>query len=216
MFGEEAEVRLTLEGPTVAEDNKATMADQTEQPPTKLLQTFKHPAAMRSMAKSPAVAWASFTKSATANQSHPGDEGHARRSARRLRLDFLSSLSRFPEFRSRSARPSGQVAVHELGLDAAGRPYFTMKLVKGRDSATSSNCPRRAGRLNLPRAVGALIKACQAVAFAHSKGVIHRDLAGQRRSAASAKLCDGLGLAKVTGRKTCTISACAWLTGHHH
>ena len=27
----------------------------------------------------------------------------------------------------------GIVAVHELGLDAAGRPYFTMKLVKGRD-----------------------------------------------------------------------------------
>jgi len=71
----------------------------------------------------------------------------------------------------------GIVAVHELGLDAAGRAYFTMKLVKGRDLGRIFELARAEQEgWNLPRAVGALIKACQAVAFAHTKGVIHRDL----------------------------------------
>jgi serine/threonine protein kinase len=36
----------------------------------------------------------------------------------------------------------GIVAVHELGLDAAGRPYFTIKLVKGLDLGRIRLCRR--------------------------------------------------------------------------
>jgi formylglycine-generating enzyme required for sulfatase activity/serine/threonine protein kinase len=71
----------------------------------------------------------------------------------------------------------GIVPVHELGLDAEGRVYFTMKLVKGEDlSAIFEKV--RTGRegWTLTRALGVLTKVCEAMAYAHAKQVIHRDL----------------------------------------
>src|SRR5688572_3812624 len=71
----------------------------------------------------------------------------------------------------------GIVPVHEAGFDPQGRPFFTMKLVKGRDLDEVFRLARKEEeRWNLPRAVGVLVKACQALAYAHSKGVVHRDL----------------------------------------
>ena len=71
----------------------------------------------------------------------------------------------------------GIVPVHEAGFDAEGRPFFTMKLVKGRDLDDVFRLARKEeDRWNLPRAVGVLVKACQALAYAHSKGVVHSDL----------------------------------------
>ncbi len=71
----------------------------------------------------------------------------------------------------------GIVPVHEVGFDPHGQPFFTMKLVKGRDLDEVFQLARaEAERWNLPRVVGVLVKACQALAYAHSKGVIHRDL----------------------------------------
>jgi serine/threonine protein kinase/formylglycine-generating enzyme required for sulfatase activity len=69
------------------------------------------------------------------------------------------------------------VPVHELGVDEAGRVYFTMKLVKGDDLKTvfESVAKRRDG-WTLPRVIEVLLKVCDAVAYAHAKGVIHRDL----------------------------------------
>jgi serine/threonine-protein kinase len=62
----------------------------------------------------------------------------------------------------------GIVPVHELGFNAQGQPFFTMKLVKGRDL---NEIFKLAGAeqegWNLPRAVAALVKACQALACAH-------------------------------------------------
>ena len=71
----------------------------------------------------------------------------------------------------------GIVPVYELAFDSEGHVYFTMKLVKGRELGEIFELvgEERDG-WNLSRAVGALVKACQAVAFAHAKGVIHRDL----------------------------------------
>jgi serine/threonine-protein kinase len=65
--------------------------------------------------------------------------------------------------------------VHALGELADGRPYFAMKLVKGRTLADLLEA--RAGPADdRPRLLGIFEQACQAVAYAHSKGVIHRDL----------------------------------------
>jgi len=71
----------------------------------------------------------------------------------------------------------GIVPVHELGLDAEGRVYFTMKLVKGRDlKAIFEQVQRGEEGWNETRALGVLLKVCEAMAYAHAKEVIHRDL----------------------------------------
>jgi serine/threonine-protein kinase len=69
----------------------------------------------------------------------------------------------------------GIVPVHALGRLPDGRPCFTMKLVQGRTLADLL-----AGRADptqgLPHFLGIFEQVCQAVAYAHSQGVIHRDL----------------------------------------
>ncbi len=71
----------------------------------------------------------------------------------------------------------GIVPVYEIGLDAQQQPYFAMKRVEGRtlESAFDSLA---AGDPNWTqaRALGVLQRVCEAVSFAHAKGVIHRDL----------------------------------------
>ncbi|MCP3915136.1 MAG: SUMF1/EgtB/PvdO family nonheme iron enzyme [bacterium] len=70
------------------------------------------------------------------------------------------------------------VPVHELGLDADGRLYYTMKLVRGRDLGEVIERVH-AGvdeDWTVQRALGVVLKVCDAIAFAHAKGVVHRDL----------------------------------------
>jgi serine/threonine-protein kinase len=65
--------------------------------------------------------------------------------------------------------------VHEIGRLDDGRPYFAMKLVKGRTLAQLLG--QRAGPAeDLPRLLEVFAQVCRAVAYAHSQGVIHRDL----------------------------------------
>jgi serine/threonine protein kinase len=98
----------------------------------------------------------------------------------------------------------GVVPVYELGTFADRRPYFAMKLVKGRTLASqlaerndragrgASDSPRPSGeRLaegrvrgpglpsshdDLPRFLSIFEAVCQTIAYAHARGVIHRDL----------------------------------------
>jgi WD40 repeat protein/serine/threonine protein kinase len=71
----------------------------------------------------------------------------------------------------------GIVPVHELGLTNDGRVYFTMKLVQGRDLQTIFDLSRAGQEGWSPtRAVGVLLKVCEAMGYAHHKGVVHRDL----------------------------------------
>jgi len=71
----------------------------------------------------------------------------------------------------------GIVPVHELGIDASGRAFFTMRLVKGRDLKEIFESVRTGDpEWNLTRALWAMLKVCDAMAYAHSKGVVHRDL----------------------------------------
>jgi serine/threonine protein kinase len=71
----------------------------------------------------------------------------------------------------------GVVPVHELGLDASGRAYFTMRLVRGRTADEIFAAAReRADGWTPTRALDVLLKVCDTLAYAHSKGVVHRDL----------------------------------------
>ncbi|MBL8803901.1 MAG: SUMF1/EgtB/PvdO family nonheme iron enzyme [Planctomycetes bacterium] len=70
----------------------------------------------------------------------------------------------------------GIVPVHELGLDANGRLYFAMKLVRGEDLSSVLKRVGKDPEWTQTRVVGVLQKVCEAMAYAHSKRVIHRDL----------------------------------------
>ncbi|MCC7169871.1 MAG: serine/threonine protein kinase, partial [Planctomycetes bacterium] len=88
-------------------------------------------------------------------------------------------LSRFLE----EAQVTGQldhpgiVPVHELGIDARGRVFFTMKLVKGKTLAQVFDAVKHGeDDWSVTRALSVVLRVCDAMAFAHEKGVIHRDL----------------------------------------
>jgi eukaryotic-like serine/threonine-protein kinase len=69
----------------------------------------------------------------------------------------------------------GVVPVYELGTFGDSRPYFTMKLVKGRTLADLM--ASRDGPLDdIAKFLGIFEQIAQAVAYAHARGVIHRDL----------------------------------------
>jgi serine/threonine-protein kinase len=69
----------------------------------------------------------------------------------------------------------GVVPVYDLGRFEDGRPFFTMKLVKGQTLARLL-AERKEPTQDLPRFLQIFEQVCQTVAYAHSKGVIHRDL----------------------------------------
>jgi serine/threonine protein kinase len=91
--------------------------------------------------------------------------------------DDPGRVSRFTE----EAKIGGQlqhpgiVPVYEVGRDAGQRPYFTMKLVRGRTLAALLR-ERSDPRQDLPRWLHIFEQVCQTMAYAHSKRVIHRDL----------------------------------------
>ena len=75
------------------------------------------------------------------------------------------------------------VPVYEVGLDAAQRLYFTMKMVRGQSLKQRVSDARQdvaGGRgdrsFTLMERVEVFRKICDGLAFAHSRGVIHRDL----------------------------------------
>src|SRR5690606_5086660 len=69
----------------------------------------------------------------------------------------------------------GIVPVHDFGVLADGTVYYTMKCIEGSHLGTwmqdrRGRADQRFDLLNL------LLRVCEAVGFAHSRGVIHRDL----------------------------------------
>ncbi len=66
------------------------------------------------------------------------------------------------------------VPVHEIGRRADDRLYYTMKLVRGKTLAQKlEDCRSLTDRQKL---LGQFWDVCNAVAYAHDRGVIHRDL----------------------------------------
>jgi tetratricopeptide (TPR) repeat protein len=69
----------------------------------------------------------------------------------------------------------GIVPVYELGTFPDARPFFAMKLVKGRTLADLL-AARSGPADDLPRFLGIFEQVCQTMSYAHARGVIHRDL----------------------------------------
>jgi tRNA A-37 threonylcarbamoyl transferase component Bud32 len=70
------------------------------------------------------------------------------------------------------------VPVHELGVDRRGSVYFTMKTVRGetlQDLLLHESRPPGSSE-RLTAALEVFLKVCDAVAFAHSHGVLHLDI----------------------------------------
>jgi tetratricopeptide (TPR) repeat protein/tRNA A-37 threonylcarbamoyl transferase component Bud32 len=79
----------------------------------------------------------------------------------------------------------GIVPVYGLGTDAGGRPYYAMRFIKGdslkeaidrfhKDEALTKDPGRRS--LELRKLLRRFTDVCNAIDYAHSRGVIHRDL----------------------------------------
>ncbi len=80
----------------------------------------------------------------------------------------------------------GIVPVFELGtLPDLDEPFYTMRFIEGPTlSAAVAEFHRKrsegtTGPLDLRKLLGSFVSACQVVAYAHSRRVIHRDLKGQ-------------------------------------
>jgi serine/threonine protein kinase/Tfp pilus assembly protein PilF len=79
----------------------------------------------------------------------------------------------------------GIVPVHAIGLTPEGEPFYAMKLIQGKTlwdlireyHALGKHDPQRTVKYHAM--LGVLVDVCNATAFAHSRGVIHRDIKPQ-------------------------------------
>jgi serine/threonine-protein kinase len=116
---------------------------------------------------------------------HPATDRNLLRHVALKRLDKgLAEQSFYRDGFIAEAQITGQlehpniVPVHELAIDKSGVPYFTMKLVQGislfkwlREASRPLGSTDR-----LEEGLEIFTKVCDAVAYAHDRGVIHRDL----------------------------------------
>jgi formylglycine-generating enzyme required for sulfatase activity len=71
----------------------------------------------------------------------------------------------------------GIVPIHELGLDAEGRVFYTMPLIAGEDLERVYERVRSGEPgWSVPRVLACLLRVCETMAYAHSRGVVHGDL----------------------------------------
>jgi serine/threonine protein kinase len=99
-----------------------------------------------------------------------------------------------PEYRSRFVREAeitgklehpGIIPIYGLGRDLSGRPYYAMRFINGDNLEESiaryhrflaENPPASDRTLQLRELLGRFLDICNAIAYAHSRRVIHRDL----------------------------------------
>jgi len=73
------------------------------------------------------------------------------------------------------------VPVHDFGVDPDGRAYFSMKLIRGQSleeilEKRGRGDAKTLSEFGLRRLLDVFMQVCQALEYAHAKGVIHRDL----------------------------------------
>ena len=101
----------------------------------------------------------------------------------------------------------GIVPIYGLGNDPTGRPYYAMRFIQGeslldeikRHHATNDPIARSSSLRGL---IDRFIDVCNAVGYAHSRGVLHRDLkpANVMLGPFGETLVVDWGLAKARGR----------------
>ncbi|HEV3383937.1 MAG TPA: serine/threonine-protein kinase, partial [Gemmata sp.] len=129
-----------------------------------------------------------------------------------LRPERANNPSTWARF-LREARVTGQlehpniVPVYEVGHGSNDQPFYTMRFVRGRtlsEAARGYHNPQLEGQpgvMTLRELLNAFVGVCNAIAYAHSRGVIHRDLKPQNVVLGDygEVLVLDWGLAKVTG-----------------
>ncbi|MDF7801467.1 protein kinase [Pontiellaceae bacterium B1224] len=73
------------------------------------------------------------------------------------------------------------IPIYDIALDENGNPYFTMKALKGETlgdiiKQLRHGNPEYTGRFTRTRLMAIFLKVCNAIDYAHTKGVIHLDL----------------------------------------
>ncbi len=109
---------------------------------------------------------------------------------------------------------SSIVAVHDFGQTASGMLYFAMEYVDGTDVA---KLMQRDGKLHPQHAVAIAMRVCEALTYAHARGVLHRDIKPANVIVAadgSVKVAD-FGLAKVTDDSLTAITTGSIALGTH-
>ncbi|MEM7454453.1 MAG: serine/threonine-protein kinase [Planctomycetota bacterium] len=89
-------------------------------------------------------------------------------------------LEREAEITSRLDHP-GVVSIHSRGEDEKGLPFYTMRFVEGRSLREAIDdfhlrTERDFNGTEFRKLLGHFVDACQTIAFAHARDVIHRDL----------------------------------------
>ena len=89
-------------------------------------------------------------------------------------FDTKEVIARFESERQALARMDHPhvAKVLEAGADPRGRPYFVMEYVPGRPITEFAD----EYKLTIRQRLGLFIQVCEAIAHAHSKGLIHRDI----------------------------------------
>jgi len=130
----------------------------------------------------------------------------------RQHADDLRSRARFTleaEITGRLEHP-GIVPVYGLGCYGDGRPFYVMRFIRGENLKTGiqrfhrDNARKSAAETSLEfrKLLGRFVDVCQAIEYAHSRGVLHRDLkpGNIMLGKYGETLVVDWGLAKATGR----------------
>jgi serine/threonine-protein kinase len=108
---------------------------------------------------------------------------HARLPSKRYAIKLLhQELARQPEVVTRFQREAeavsalvhpNVVSVHDVNHTADGRPYIIAELLEGEELGSFLD---RIGKMSPPAAVHVVRHVCRALAAAHARGIVHRDM----------------------------------------